>query len=159
MRAAIGLGPASTWAISITTVIALLHGCGGSSKPAETAPVATAAALPPSPPPCTDAPVNPGDAIAKEPAVLNECLAGVAKIEPNLCGQAKIAFEIGRDGKVTRAEVASSSLPTGMTDYCIRARLSALQYACPRDGSATYTIPLGLPIPPGACPGGTAPAP
>lgn len=85
---------------------------------------------------------------------MSACLAGATKLDANLCGQAKIAFEIGKDGRVTRAEVASSTLPPGITD-CIKARLAALQYACPKEGTAAYTLPVGLPTgtATGVCPG------
>jgi len=105
--------------------------------------------------PCTDAPLNPADAMAKEPGVINACLTSAAKggvAAP--CGNAKIALEVGKDGKVIRADVADSSLPPAVTD-CIKARLAAMQYACPKEGSATYTVPIGLPLggAGGACPG------
>jgi hypothetical protein len=136
-------------AIAFTSVVA----CGGSNKPVEQPPVATAPTAAP-PPACNEAPANPTEAMAKEPQVLSACLAGAAKLDANLCGQAKIAFEIGKDGRVTRAEVASSTLPVGVTD-CIKARLAALQYACPKEGTAAYTLPVGLPTgsATGACPG------
>jgi hypothetical protein len=129
--------------------------CGGSNPPAETAPaVASAAPAPPPPPPCKDGPVNPGEAMAKEPNVFAACLGGASKLTGNFCGQAKIAVEIGKDGRITRSEVASSTLPPGVTD-CIKARLEAVQYACPKEGTATYTVPLGIPVghPTGECPG------
>jgi hypothetical protein len=105
--------------------------------------------------PCTDAPLNPAEAMAKEPGVMNACLASAAKggvAAP--CGNAKIAVEIGKDGKVIRADVADSTLPPGVTD-CLKARLAAMQYACPKEGSATYTVPIGLPTGGvgGGCPG------
>ncbi len=132
-----------------------LLACGGSNKPVETAPpVASAAPAPPPPPPCKDGPLNPAEAMAKEPNVFSACLGGVGKLTGNFCGQAKIAVEIGKDGRITRSEVASSTLPPGVTD-CIKARLEAVQYACPKEGTATYTVPLGIPIghPTGECPG------
>ncbi len=144
-------------AIAVTPVVlGSSVGCGGSQPaPQNVEPQGSAiATAPPPPPPCTDAPFNPAEALAKEPAVLNACLASAGKFEPSLCGQAKIAFEIGKDGRVTRAEVAQSSLPTGVTE-CLKARLAAMQFACPKEGTATYTVPVGLPIgtPTGACPG------
>lgn len=143
--------------------LGLAVACGGSSKPAaEPAPVTSASVAPTAPTPaCSDAPANPADAIAKEPQVFNACLASAGKLEGgSLCGQAKIAVEIGKDGRVSRAEVASSTLPPAVTD-CLKARLSAMQFACPKEGTGTYTIPFGLPIgsPTGACPGVPAPAP
>ncbi len=134
--------------------VGLFVACGGSNKPAEQPAVATASAAPPPPPACNEAPANPAEAMAKEPQVLSACMAGAGKIDANLCGQAKIAFEIGKDGRVTRAEVASSTLPVGVTD-CIKARLAALQYACPKEGTAAYTLPIGLPTgaATGVCPG------
>ncbi len=95
--------------------------------------------------PCTDSPGNPMDVIAKEPNVVNECFASMAKggvAAP--CGHAKIAVEVGKDGRLIRSDVADSTLPPGVTD-CIKARLANLQYACPKEGSATYTIPVGVP--------------
>ncbi|MBI2391475.1 MAG: AgmX/PglI C-terminal domain-containing protein [Deltaproteobacteria bacterium] len=146
--------------------LGLAAACGGSSKPpAEPAPVPSASLAPAAPtattPACSDAPANPGDAIAKEPQVFNACLASAGKMDGgSLCGQAKIAVEIGKDGRVSRAEVASSTLPPAVTD-CLKARLSAMQFACPKEGTGTYTVPFGLPIgsPTGACPGMPAPAP
>lgn len=131
--------------------------CGGSNKPPETqtGTFTSVAAPSASAPPCSDAPANPAAAMAKEPGVFNACLGGLSKMTGNLCGHAKIAVEIGKDGRVTRAEVADSSLPPGVTD-CIKARLEAQQYACPKEGTATYTVPLGIPMgnsPTGECPG------
>jgi len=135
--------------------LALAAACGSKNEaksPEGTEPTATASATPPPPPACTDAPANPGEVIAKEPGVFNACLAG-AKPDPNLCGNAKIAVTIGKDGRVSNAQVAQSSLPAGVTD-CIKARLAAMQFACPKEGSATYTIPVGMPgTPAGGCPG------
>jgi hypothetical protein len=121
-----------------------------------TATVATAA-----PPECKEAPLDPTAVIAKEPALLNACLANAGKVDANLCGSAKIALKVGKNGRVQNAEVAQSTLPVAVTD-CVKARLSALQYACPSDDSAVYTVPVGLPIggPAGECPGMPAtPAP
>lgn len=139
--------------------VALGVACGGSNKPPETqtGPFTSVAAssAAPTAPPCSDAPANPMDAMAKEPQVFNACLGGLSKMTGAICGHAKIAVEIGKDGRVTRSEVASSTLPPGVTD-CIRARLDAQQYACPKEGTATYTVPLGIPIgssPTGECPG------
>lgn len=147
--------------LSLAFALGVATACGGGNKPAnEPAPVASASAAPaPTTPACSDAPVNPAEVIAKEPAVFSACFAPGGKLDPNLCGQAKIAVEIGKDGRVSRAEVASSSLPQAVTD-CLKARLSAIQYACPKEGSGTYTVPFGLPIgsPTGACPGLPAPA-
>ena len=128
--------------------------CGSSNKPAETVPPVASASAPAAPPACNDAPANPAAAMAKEPSVFGACLGGVGKLTGNFCGQAKIAVEIGKDGRITRSEVASSTLPPGVTD-CIKARLEAIQYACPKEGTATYTVPLGIPIghPTGECPG------
>lgn len=139
--------------LAISSAALATPSCGGSSKPAEQ-PVASTTPPPPPPPACNEAPANPGEAMAKEPQVLSACMAGATKIDANLCGQAKIAFEIGKDGRVTRAEVASSTLPAGITD-CIKARLAALQYACPKEGTAAYTLPIGLPTgsATGVCPG------
>jgi hypothetical protein len=81
-------------------------------------------------------------------------MAPGGKLDGNLCGSAKIAVEIGKDGRVVRAEVAQSTLPESVTN-CIKARLAAVTYACPAEGTATYTVPVGLPISgaSGACPG------
>ena len=110
---------------------------------------------------CKDAPVNPGDAIAKEPGVFNQCITNAGKLDPNVCGSAKIAVKIGKNGRVQDAEVAQSTLPVAVTD-CIKARLGELQFACPTDDSAVYTVPVGFPVgggPHGECPGmpGTTP--
>jgi hypothetical protein len=145
--------------VSLPVVISVA--CGGSTPPpanpdpAASTSVATTA---PTHPPCSDAPFNPGDVMTKEPAVLNACFASAGKITPNFCGSAKIAVEIGKDGRVTRAEVADSTLPEGVTE-CMKARLANMQFACPKEGSGTYTIPVGMPV--GGCPGmpGAAPAP
>ncbi|MGZ3419817.1 MAG: hypothetical protein ACXWUG_31470 [Polyangiales bacterium] len=125
---------------------------------------AASSSVPPAPsesaPACTQGPANPAEVLAKEPAVLQACIASSGKIDANLCGSAKIAVEVGKDGRVVRAEVAQSTLPVGVTD-CIKARLAAVTYACPAEGTATYTVPVGLPIggPTGACPGLPAPPP
>lgn len=149
-----------TGALSIAIPTAVAGAGCGSQPPPQTAEgqTSTVATAPPPPPPCTEAPFNPAEVLAKEPGVLNACLASAGKIEPNLCGQAKIAFEIGKDGRITRAEVAQSSLPAGVTE-CIKARLAAMQFACPKEGTATYTVPIGLPLgsATGACPGMDAP--
>src|SRR5688572_27567988 len=97
----------------------VLLACASSNKPVETAPPVASAA--PAPPPCKDAPMNPMEAMAKEPNVYSACLGGLGKMTGNFCGQAKIAVEIGKDGRVVRSEVASSTLPPGVTD-CIKAR-------------------------------------
>jgi hypothetical protein len=124
---------------------------GGAKSPEGTEPTAsTTASTPPPPPACADAPANPGEVLAKEPTVFNACLAG-AKPDPKLCGSAKIAVTIGKDGRVSNAQVAQSTLPDGVTD-CIKARLAAMQFACPKEGSASYTIPVGFPGT-GGCPG------
>jgi len=146
--------------LAASIVVGIAAACGGGAKPAnEPAPVASASVAPTATTPaCSDAPANPAEVIAKEPALFNACFASAGKLDPNLCGQAKIAVEIGKDGRVSRAEVASSTLPPGVTD-CLKARLGAIQYACPKEGSGTYTVPFGLPIgsPTGACPGLPAP--
>lgn len=150
--------------LSLALALGIATACGGGNKPAtDPVTVSSASAAPtPTTPACSDAPANPAEVMAKEPAVFNACFASAGKLDPNLCGQAKIAVEIGKDGRVARAEVASSTLPQGVTD-CLKARLSAIQYACPKEGSGTYTVPFGLPIgsPTGACPGlpGAAPSP
>ncbi len=139
----------------------MMVACGSSNPPPVTAEPAGSTSVAsggtgPTHPPCSDAPVNPADVIAKEPAILNACLASAGKGAPNPCGSAKIAIEVGKDGRVTRAEVAQSTLSEGATD-CIKARLAAMQFACPKEGSGTYTIPVGMPV--GGCPGMPAPAP
>ena len=115
---------------------------------------ATAPTTPPPNPPCVDAPTNPGDVLAKEPGIVSACVANAGKFDTNLCGSAKIAVKIGKNGKVQSSEVAQSSLPIPVTD-CIKARLASMQYACPTDDSAVYTVPVGLPLggPNGECPG------
>lgn len=143
--------------LAIVFALALGAACGGSNKPPETQTgpfTSVAPSVAASAPPCSDAPANPAEAMAKEPNVFSACLAGASKMTGNFCGHAKIAVEVGKDGRVTRSEVASSTLPAGVTD-CIKARLEAVQYACPKEGTATYTVPLGIPIgsPVGECPG------
>jgi hypothetical protein len=144
--------------LSLFAALSIAVACGGTNKPPETqtgpftsvAPSAVATA-----PPCSDAPANPLEAMAKEPKVFQQCLGGINNMTGSFCGHAKIAVEVGKDGRVTRSEVASSTLPPGVTD-CIKARLEAQQYACPKEGTATYTVPLGIPIgnsPTGECPG------
>lgn len=115
---------------------------------------ATEPSTPPLPPPCQDQPFNPSDVLAKEPGIVSACVANAGKLDTNLCGSAKIAVKIGKNGKVQSSEVAQSSLPIPVTD-CIKARLAAQQYACPSDDSAVYTVPVGLPLggPNGECPG------
>lgn len=136
--------------------LALAAACGGKgeAKSPATDPTASASTIAAPPPACADAPANPGEVIAKEPNVFSACLAGAAKPGPNPCGSAKIAVTIGKDGRVSDAQVAQSTLPEGATD-CIKARLAAMQFACPKEGSATYTIPVGFPgaTPSGGCPG------
>lgn len=165
MRSSMRTPLSSIAVLPVTLALGLFVACGGASqepKAAAPGPFTSVAAPPPSAntPACSDGPANPAEEIAKEPALFNACFAA-AKLDPNLCGQAKIAVEIGKDGRVTRAEVASSTLPQGVTD-CLKARLSAARYACPKEGTGTYTVPFGLPIgsPTGACPGlPAAPAP
>ena len=110
-------------------------------------------------PACKDAPPNPMVEIARQPAIVQACLANAAKVDANVCGSAKIDVRIGKDGKVSSAEVAQSTLPLPVTD-CIKARLAAMQFACPSEGSASYTVPVGMPGggPNGECPGIGAPA-
>src|SRR5262245_29998061 len=89
--------------------------CGGARKPVEgeSRAVVTPGTLAPSapPPPCSDAPMKPGEVIAKEPTVFNTCLASAGAAPQALCGNAKIAVEVGKDGRISRAEVTQSSLP------------------------------------------------
>lgn len=118
---------------------------GDAKSPSEPTATTTGTILPPTPP-CNDAPANPGEVVAKEPGVFNACLSGAAKPDPKLCGNAKISVTIGKDGKVSNAQVAESTLPEGVTD-CIKARLGAMQFACPKEGSANYTVPVGVPCP------------
>ncbi len=146
--------------LSVSLAFGVFTACGGSAQPANTpapGPSTSVAAAPTSTTPaCSDAPANPAEVIAKEPALFNACFASTAgKLDPSLCGQAKIAVEIGKDGRISRAEVASSTLPPAVTD-CLKARLASIQYACPKEGSGTYSVPFGLPI---GCPGMPAPAP
>jgi hypothetical protein len=136
--------------------------CGPKQQVYDPSTAASASAPPEAPssaPACTQGPANPAEVLAKEPAVLQACIASGGKIDANLCGSAKIAVEVGKDGRVVRAEVAQSTLPAGVTD-CIKARLAAVTYACPAEGTATYTVPVGLPIggATGACPGFAPPA-
>lgn len=152
MRALVAL-----FASLVPVVVAVACG-GGKSQPQTatwTPDSASTAAPSATQPACSDAPANPAEVMAKEPAVLSTCLASAGKVDTNLCGKAQIAVEVNKDGRVVRAEVASSTLPTAVTD-CMKARLSSIQYACPKEGSATYTVPVGIPIgndPTGACPG------
>ena len=115
---------------------------------------------PPPPPPCKEAQPSPGDILAKEPGIVTACITNAGKVNTNLCGSAKIALKLGRDGKVQNAEVAQSTLPIPVTD-CIKARLAAITFACPSSDSAVYSIPVGLPGggPNGECPGMPAGAP
>ena len=141
--------------VIVTSVGLLLPiACGnkGDAKSPEASPTVTGTMISPSAP-CNDAPQSPGDVMAKEPTVFQTCLAG-AKPDPNLCGSAKIAVTIGKDGKVSSAQVAQSTLPAGVTE-CIKARLSSMQFACPKEGSASYTLPVGFgsPTGTGGCPG------
>jgi hypothetical protein len=141
--------------ISVSATFILAVACGPKQQVYDPSTAASASA-PPAPSAtvaCTEGPANPAEVLAKEPAVLQACMAS-AKIDANLCGSAKIAVEVGKDGRVVRAEVAQSTLPAGVTE-CIKARLAAVTYACPAEGTATYTVPVGLPIggQTGACPG------
>jgi hypothetical protein len=113
----------------------------------------------PAPPACKDAPPDPGVELSRQPQIIQACLANAAKVDANLCGSAKIDVRIGKDGKVSQAEVAQSTLPLPVTD-CIKARLAAMQFACPGEGSASYTVPVGIPGggPNGECPGIGSPA-
>ena len=67
------------------------------------------------------------------------CLAQGGKLDGNVCGSAKIAVEIGKDGRVVRAEVAQSTLPESVTN-CVKARLAAVTYACPAEGRASPSV-------------------
>jgi hypothetical protein len=158
--------PAFSLLAVATTVLIASYGCGPKNPPqtVDSMQAAAAASSSAAQPPCVDAPANPADVIAKEPAILNACLANAGKVDANLCGSAKIAVKLGRNGKVQNAEVAQSTLPIPVTD-CVKARLAAMQFACPTDDSAVYTIPVGLPLggPNGEClgmpgaPGGAPP--
>lgn len=110
-------------------------------------------------PACKDAPPDPAVEIARQPQIFQACFANATKVDANLCGSAKIDVRLGKDGKVQNAEVAQSTLPLPVTD-CIKARLGAMQFACPAEGSASYSVPVGLPGggPNGECPGVGAPA-
>lgn len=99
---------------------------------------------PPPPPECKEQQPNPGDILAKEPGIVTACITNAGKVDANLCGSAKIALQLGRNGKVQNAEVAQSTLPIPVTD-CIKARLAAITFACPSTDSAVYSIPVGLP--------------
>jgi hypothetical protein len=140
--------------------IAALVACGGKQSEPQTV---TGGPVPdPAPsanPACKDAPPDPGVELSRQPQIIQACLANAAKVDANLCGSAKIDVRIGKDGKVSQAEVAQSTLPLPVTD-CIKARLAAMQFACPSEGSASYTVPVGLPGggPNGECPGVGSPA-
>src|SRR3954465_7245404 len=100
-------------AVSATFVLAVA--CGPKQQVYDPSTAASASA-PPAPSAavaCTEGPANPAEVLAKEPAVLQACMTS-AKIDANLCGSAKIAVEVGKDGRVVRAEVAQSTLPAGV---------------------------------------------
>jgi hypothetical protein len=139
-------------------VLASLVACG-SSQPQTVTGGPVPDPTPASAPPCKDAPVDPGVELARQPQIIQACLANATKVDANVCGSAKIDVRIGKDGKVSQAEVAQSTLPLPVTD-CIKARLAAMQFACPGEGSASYTVPIGLPGggPNGECPGIGSPA-
>ena len=135
-------------------------GCGNKSKEPQTAtwsdPSAGGGGVAPAPSsaPCTNAPPNPAEELARQPQIFQACLQNAGKIDANLCGSAKLAIKLGKDGKVQNAEVAQSSLPIAVTD-CLKARLGAMQFACPSDDSAVYAVPVGIAGggPNGECPG------
>ena len=139
--------------------LVLTAACGGKAKEPQaatwSAPSAGGGVAPaPSGPPCNNAPPSPVEELARQPQLFRACLQNVGRLDPNLCGSAKLAIKLGKDGKVQNAEVTQSSLPVAVTD-CLKARLGAIQFGCPSDDSAVYTVPVGLAGggPNGECPG------
>ncbi len=154
-------------AVLLLASLAFALGCGarsetGASAPtspteggatsAEPAPTAQNEASPTSPQPeGSDAPESLGvlsqDAIrATASAHVNEiqfCYeSGLARSE-NLAGRAVVAFTIGPDGSVTRAELAESTLGNDVVEACVVRRVQRWRFPAPDpSGSVQVRYPF-----------------
>lgn len=70
------------------------------------------------------------------------CYERASRSNPNLAGRVSVRFVIGRDGAVTSAADAGSSLPDPEVIACVLAGFRALSFPAPEAGVVAVTYPI-----------------
>jgi TonB family protein len=73
---------------------------------------------------------------------ISRCYAEGLRRNPGLSGKLSVRFVIARDGSVSEAKLAESSLPDGEVNRCIVAQFSAMRFPQPADGKMTVLYPV-----------------
>jgi hypothetical protein len=76
------------------------------------------------------------------------CYEAALLVVPKLAGKDMVAWQIGADGRVHRARIASSTMPPSSLESCLLTRLGAWAFPKPAGGAVNVSYPFVFnPIP------------
>lgn len=86
--------------------------------------------------------------IAKYMGHMQNCYDQELQAKPNISGKMIAKFTIGKEGKVTKSQIQSSTMNDAQTETCIAYMVSKIPFGVPGPGSIEVSYPLAFGIVP-----------